>query len=135
MQFLISVYDKVGSVYFPIQSFENYGDMLRTIRAMASEKQSVFSQYPSDYSVNFVGVFDNGELFYSHSDISEDYRFPTMTFSEITSVLNGIASSQNIDLANVDGITFRNALISYTTPSVSDVDFDKPSVPPIGKDW
>lgn len=139
MQFLISIYDRVGQVYFPIQVFENYGDMLRTIRAMASDKQSVFSQYPADYNVNFVGVFDTDGFLYvdDSSGLFSNYYFPALSFSDVLVILNSLAKTQNIDFAKVDGPSFLKAIHNFRNPPSCDdkYDFDGPSVRPIGKDW
>lgn len=56
---MYSVYDKRSKVYNPPQSFSNEGVALRDYQTQFRKEGTMVNQYPEDYTICEVGVWDD----------------------------------------------------------------------------
>lgn len=56
---LFSVHDSKASSYFPPTCYRSRGEALRAFETACKDSQSIFSQYPSDFTFVEIGHFDD----------------------------------------------------------------------------
>jgi hypothetical protein len=59
IQYLFAIYDSKVDAYMPVLQMRTTAEALRAFTTAVNDGKSVFSQYPEDYSLVKVGVFDD----------------------------------------------------------------------------